>query len=82
KDNHDNIILKVSDNGPGVSVNDAEKLLQPFFRADRSRTTSGTGLGLSIVKAIASLHNGEVKLNTAGQGLGVEVTFRRQLNSG
>ncbi|AYA63438.1 HAMP domain-containing histidine kinase [Alteromonas sp. RKMC-009] len=82
KDNHDNIILKVSDNGPGVSVNDAEKLLQPFFRADRSRTTSGTGLGLSIVKAIASLHNGEVKLNTAGQGLGVEVTFRRQFNSG
>lgn len=82
KDNHDNIILKVSDNGPGVSVNDAEKLLQPFFRADRSRTTSGTGLGLSIVKAIASLHNGEVKLNTSGQGLGVEVTFRRQLNSG
>lgn len=82
KDNHDNIILKVSDNGPGVSFHDAKKLLQPFFRADRSRTTSGTGLGLSIVKAIASLHNGEVKLNTSGQGLGVEVTFRRQLNSG
>lgn len=82
KDNHDNIILAVSDNGPGVSVNDAKKLLQPFFRADRSRTTSGTGLGLSIVKAIASLHNGEVKLNTSGPGLGVEVTFRRQLNSG
>ncbi|MDO6477313.1 HAMP domain-containing sensor histidine kinase [Alteromonas sp. 1_MG-2023] len=82
KDNHDNIILKVSDNGPGVSVDDAKKLLQPFFRADRSRTTSGTGLGLSIVKAIASLHNGEVKLNTSGQGLGVKVTFRRQLNSG
>ena len=82
KDNHDNIILKVSDNGPGVSVDDTKKLLQPFFRADRSRTTSGTGLGLSIVKAIASLHNGEVKLNTSGQGLGVEVTFRRQLNSG
>lgn len=82
KDNHDNIILKVSDNGPGVSFDDAKKLLQPFFRADRSRTTSGTGLGLSIVKAIASLHNGEVKLNTSGQGLGVEVTFRRQLNSG
>ena len=82
KDNHDNIILKVSDNGPGVSVDDTKKLLQPFFRADRSRTTSGTGLGLSIVKAIASLHNGEVKLNTSGQGLGVKVTFRRQLNSG
>jgi signal transduction histidine kinase len=56
------IILEVSDTGPGISEEDQARLFQRFFRTDASRQQriSGTGLGLSIVKAIVEQHGGQV----------------------
>jgi two-component system OmpR family sensor kinase len=55
-------VCEVSDNGPGISAENADRLFERFFRADpsRSRASGGAGLGLSIVAAIVAAHGGRV----------------------
>ncbi len=65
--------LEVSDDGPGLPPDVAERVFERFFRVDkaRSRSTGGAGLGLSIVAAIAQAHGGSARLDaTAGNGTG------------
>ena len=59
-------LLSVSDNGPGVSPVDRERILNRFVRLEKSRSTHGSGLGLSMVTAIARFHNGQLSV---GPGL-------------
>jgi len=47
---------EVSDTGSGIAGPDREKIFEPFFRGDRSRTGTGTGLGLSIAQGIVEAH--------------------------
>jgi len=54
--------IEVLDRGPGIPPADTERMLQPFTRMDRARSTSGTGLGLAIIDRIARLHGGIIKL--------------------
>ncbi len=56
--------LEVSDDGPGLAPEAAERVFERFFRVDkaRSRATGGVGLGLSIVAAIAEVHGGTARL--------------------
>jgi signal transduction histidine kinase len=53
-------VISVLDNGVGMTVEDAEKIFQPFERTGRSAEQGGSGLGLAIVKEIANKHKGEV----------------------
>jgi len=55
-------VIEVLDRGPGIPPGESERMLQPFTRLDRARSTSGTGLGLAIVDRIARLHGGSVQL--------------------
>ncbi|RFB05942.1 sensor histidine kinase [Parvularcula marina] len=59
-------LLSVMDNGPGVSEEDQERILQRFVRLERSRSTMGNGLGLSLVSAIARRHSAQLSI---GRGL-------------
>jgi len=64
-------VLTVSDTGIGISEDNFEKIFNPFFRADksRSRAMGGAGLGLALVKAIAEHHEGRVEvLNSSPAG--------------
>jgi two-component system OmpR family sensor kinase len=60
-------VLTVSDDGPGLTPDQAQQVFERFYRVDtsrsRSRSSGGAGLGLSIVAAIAAAHGGTV---TAG----------------
>lgn len=57
------IEIRVDDSPPGVSAADMERLFDPLFRADasRSRELGGAGLGLAIARAIAQSHGGSLR---------------------
>jgi len=50
--------IQVSDNGPGIAAEQAEKIFEPFV----SLRSDGTGLGLAVVRSVARAHGGEVRL--------------------
>jgi signal transduction histidine kinase len=57
-------LFRVSDNGPGIDKEDAEKLFQPFKRLSR-HDRQGPGLGLATCKKILELHGGKIWYETA-----------------
>lgn len=72
------IAVVIEDNGPGIPEADLEKVFEPFYRAEqsRSRETGGVGLGLAVTRDIVRAHNGKVKLqNKRPRGLRVVVEF-------
>jgi two-component system OmpR family sensor kinase len=66
------VIIEVSDTGPGLPEDAYERVFERFYRTDPSRTSAGeaggTGLGLSIVRAIAEVHGGHVRARNAPDG--------------
>ncbi len=69
-------VVEIDDDGPGIPAADAEKVFEPFYRREpsRSRQTGGIGLGLAVVRTIARGHGGDVTLhNRAGGGLTARV---------
>jgi two-component system sensor histidine kinase CpxA len=79
------VVVAVADQGPGVPAGELEKLFDPFYRIDESRTseTGGVGLGLAIVKTCVEACRGTVTaFNQAGGGLAVQLRFPKQANSG
>ncbi len=73
----DEVDVIVSDDGPGISPAEREKVFQRFYRLDSSRSSPGAGLGLSLVAAVAELHQAKVHLEDNHPGLRVVVRFRR-----
>ncbi len=59
-------VLRIKDNGQGISVKDRQKVFDQFFRIeDRDRaTTPGLGIGLSLVKKIVTVLNGSIELKS------------------
>ncbi len=73
------VIVEVSDNGPGLSKEDQERIFERFYRADPSRVRNGgegTGLGLSIVDAVMRAHGGTVSVTSeVGHGATFKLFF-------
>jgi signal transduction histidine kinase len=67
--------LRVADSGPGIPVEDHEKVLERFYRLERSRSTPGSGLGLSLVAAVAQAHQAVLLLEDNSPGLRVTMRF-------
>jgi signal transduction histidine kinase len=74
-------VIRVSDGGPGIPEAQMEKVFDPFYRIEtsRSRETGGTGLGLTIARNIARKHGGTLVLRNALGG-GLECTLTLPLN--
>ncbi|MCB1921181.1 MAG: two-component sensor histidine kinase, partial [Candidatus Competibacteraceae bacterium] len=66
----DRLTLTVRDHGPGIPTAELERVFEPFYRLEssRSRDTGGAGLGLSIARNIARAHGGELILRNHAQG--------------
>ncbi len=69
------VAVAIADDGPGIPEDMRGKVLQRFFRLERSRTTPGSGLGLSLATAIATLHDATLRLRDNSPGLRVELRF-------
>jgi two-component system, OmpR family, phosphate regulon sensor histidine kinase PhoR len=70
----DRAVASFSDDGVGISPEDAPFVFDRFFKADRSRSRadpdSGSGLGLAIARKIVDLHGGSIRAESAGLGAG------------
>jgi two-component system, OmpR family, sensor kinase len=53
-------VLEVTDHGPGLTPEQAERVFERFYRADQARTSGGSGLGLAIVASLVAAHHGAV----------------------
>ena len=70
--------VRIDDRGPGIPESLRERVFDPFFRleASRSRDTGGSGLGLAVVRAVVQRHDGEIALeDRPGGGLRVRVVL-------
>jgi signal transduction histidine kinase len=65
----DQVLLSVTDPGPGIPESDRGHAVERFVRLEASRTQPGSGLGLSLASAVATLHGGELRLGDAHPGL-------------
>ncbi|MEZ5525737.1 MAG: ATP-binding protein [Pseudomonadales bacterium] len=74
------VVIKVTDQGPGVAEAALESLFEPFYReADaRDRASGGYGLGLAIAQRAIRLHGGEISAQNHPDG-GLEVEIRLPL---
>lgn len=65
-----NMVLTVSDNGPGIQVQDQAQVFEPFF----TQRAGGVGLGLAVVRQIVQAHHGEITYRNSEMG-GAEFTI-------
>jgi signal transduction histidine kinase len=72
------IVVTVSDNGPGVAASDHALIVRRFARLDRSRTKPGHGLGLNLVSAITDAHKGHLLIEDNHPGLSVSLVLPAQ----
>ena len=82
EDANNSIILRVEDNGIGISKEHHEKIFERFYRVDKShsKVSGGTGLGLAIVKHAVLIHDGEIIVKSkVNEGTVIEVIFHQEL---
>ena len=73
----------ISDTGSGIDKDDWDKIFEPFFRVDksRSRAMGGAGLGLALVKEIAARHGGWVRIvESSEKGSKIELSLSKNGN--
>jgi signal transduction histidine kinase len=52
--------VSVQDFGPGIPIDEQERIFERYYRGQHSRETRGTGLGLAIARSIIRAHGGEL----------------------
>jgi two-component system, OmpR family, sensor kinase len=81
------VVLSVTDDGPGIAPEERERVLAPFYRADRARTpgvAAGLGLGLTLARRVAEVHGGTIAIGARvsepgrERGCRVAITIPRQ----
>jgi signal transduction histidine kinase len=64
----DRFCVRVTDHGPGVDMDERERVFEKFSRGKRTAATAGAGLGLSIARSLAELHGGTITYEDAVGG--------------
>lgn len=70
------VVIRISDDGPGLNPKDADRIFEPFFRSDSNSEhgTHGYGLGLAITRSVVLAHQGQISARNHANG-GLEVTI-------
>ena len=77
KDSGESIcIIKISDNGPGISTANAQSIFEPFFTTARDQ--GGSGLGLAVTRSLLNAHRGIIKLVPSTIGATFEIILMAQ----
>jgi PAS domain S-box-containing protein len=77
------VVIQVSDQGPGLDPEDLAGLFTPFFRGSAAQGVEGTGLGLAAVKAIVEAHGGGIRAeNRGGRGARFTVSLPAEKTEG
>jgi signal transduction histidine kinase len=80
-DGNDRLQISILDEGPGIPAEHLDRIFEPYYRVEgsRSRDTGGTGLGLAIAKNVAELHGGSLEVrNRREGGLAAVLTLSRK----
>ena len=72
-----NCTVTFSNDSPGLTAGQLEKVWEPFYRADAARTEPGTGLGLAITRSIIQLHGGKCFAAATESGVSFGFTLPR-----
>ncbi|MNU83290.1 Sensor histidine kinase TodS [compost metagenome] len=62
------LLIRVSDTGPGIPKKEQKKVFRRFFRGKHTSDVSGTGIGLSLVKELVDLSRGTIALQSSSSG--------------
>ena len=62
------VLIEITDQGPGVPVSDLDAIFAPFFRGDQAHGASGYGLGLAITRRVMQAHGGSVSASNRPEG--------------
>ncbi len=76
----DRVRVEISDDGPGMSSEEAMRAFEPFYRGSSSRREGGFGLGLANAKAVAEAHGWEISARSR-EGSGASVVVSMPLSS-
>jgi two-component system phosphate regulon sensor histidine kinase PhoR len=79
----DQILIRVTDNGPGIPAKYIDKVFDKFFRvpAGAIHNTKGYGLGLSYARQVVEQHGGTIAVsNNATEGCTFTITLPRTLS--
>jgi signal transduction histidine kinase len=77
------LVVTIEDDGPGVPTGELDRVFEPFYRLEtsRSRETGGAGLGLALVRAAVAAHGGDVMLGNRPEG-GLRATVTLPVGAG
>ena len=67
--------LTVSDNGPGIPIEDRPHVFERFYRSDATRPVAGSGIGLAVVAQLVKAHGGTIEIVDTKSGTTIAATF-------
>lgn len=69
-------VITITDQGPGIPESERDRVFEPFYRLEqsRSRETGGAGLGLAIARTLIRGMGGEIRLDAGPEGRGLQVS--------
>ncbi|MDD4929857.1 MAG: ATP-binding protein [Gallionella sp.] len=70
------LLIEIEDTGPGIRLDDKEKIFEPFVQVGEAAAQKGTGLGLTITRQFVQLMGGTISLEST---FGLGATFRVEL---
>ena len=78
-DDDGSVLIAVHDEGVGIPADEIDKLFERYFRASTSVGIIGTGIGLHMVKALVTMHGGDVNVSSV-VGKGTTFSVRLPFN--